>query len=69
MRTKLHFLTFEEVLSTLPTLGFDVQGVPGVANQVLVRKYGAGAILIRAAEPEQADKKVPHMGEIGRAHV
>ena len=45
MRTKVHFLNFDEVLSTLRTLGFDVQRVPGVANQILVRKYGAGAIL------------------------
>jgi hypothetical protein len=66
MRTKVHFLNFDEVLSSLRTLGFDVQGVPGVANQVLVRKYGAGAILIRAGEPDQAEKKVPHMGVVWR---
>ena len=57
MRTKVHFLNFDEVLSALRTLGFDVQPVPGVANQMLVRKYGAGAILIRAGEPRQGSGK------------
>jgi hypothetical protein len=48
MRTKVHFLNFDEVKSSLRTLGFDVQPVPRVANQLMVRKYGAGAILIQA---------------------
>jgi hypothetical protein len=61
MRTKVHFLNFDEVLSTLRTLGFDVQQPPGVANQILVRKYGAGAILAHAAEPSAANKKVPQI--------
>ena len=60
MRTKVHFLTFDEVFSTLRTLGFDVQGVPGVANQFLVSKYGAGAVLAKAGEPSEAEKKLPH---------
>jgi hypothetical protein len=60
MRTKVHFLNFEQVLATLGSSGFDVDPVPGVANQVLVRKYGAGAILVRAGEPSGADKKAPH---------
>jgi hypothetical protein len=55
MRTKVHYLSFDEVQSSLRTLGFDVQTVSGVANQILVRKYGAGAILIQAP----VDKKVP----------
>jgi hypothetical protein len=59
MRTKVHFLNFEQVLATLRSSAFDVDPVPGVANQVLVRKYGAGAILIRAGEPSAAEKKVP----------
>lgn len=60
MRTKVHFLTFDEVLTTLSTLQFDVQAVPGVANQVLVRKYGAGAVLIHATkELTASEKKVP----------
>jgi hypothetical protein len=57
MRTKVHFLKFDEVLSTLRTLAFDVQPVPGVANQLMVRKYGAGAILAQAAA---GNEKVPH---------
>jgi hypothetical protein len=61
MRTKVHFLNFEEVLSTLRTLGFDVQPVPEVANQFLVGKYGAAAILAHAAEPTGEEKKVPQV--------
>ena len=60
MRTKVHFLNFEQVLATLRSSGFDVESVPGVANQVLVRKYGAAAILARAGEPSGVDKKLPH---------
>ena len=56
MRTKVHFLKFDEVLSTLRTLGFDVQTSPGVANQVAVRKYGAGATL---AQAPKGNEKVP----------
>jgi hypothetical protein len=58
MRTKVHFLSFDEVLSALRTQVFDVQPVSGVANQILVRKYGAGAILSQAGPP---DKKTPHI--------
>jgi hypothetical protein len=60
MRTKVHFLNFEQVLATLRSSRFDVEAVPGVANQVLVRKYGAAAILARAGEPSGVDKKLPH---------
>jgi hypothetical protein len=66
MRTKVHFLNFEQVLDTLRSLAFDVTPVPGVANQVLVRKYGAGAILIRAGEPSGPDKKLPHTAVVWR---
>jgi hypothetical protein len=59
MRTKVHFLNFDEVLGALRTLGFDVQQVPEVANQILVRKYGVGAVLIHAPDPTGADKKLP----------
>jgi hypothetical protein len=55
MRTKLHFLNFGEIQASLRTMGFDVQDVPGVANQVLVRKDGAGAILVHV--PEEGTKK------------
>jgi hypothetical protein len=60
MRTKVHFLSFDEVLATLRSLSFDVQGGSGVANQVLVSKYGAGAILARTEEPTGTEKKLPH---------
>jgi hypothetical protein len=53
MRTKVHFLKFDEVLSMLRTLGFDVQTSSGVANQVAVRKYGAGAVLAQAAQGKE----------------
>jgi hypothetical protein len=58
MRTKVHFLNFDEVLSALRTLAFDVQQAPGVANQILVRKYGAGASLAQATG---GDDKLPHV--------
>jgi hypothetical protein len=61
MRTKVHFLSFDEVLSALRTLEFDVQPGSGVAKQTLVRKYGAGAILTQAEEPARAEKKLPHI--------
>jgi hypothetical protein len=59
MRTKVHFLTFDEILSALRTLAFDVKEAPGVANEILVRKYGAGAILAHAAG--RSEKKVPQV--------
>jgi hypothetical protein len=58
MRTKVHFLSFDQVLTALRTLAFDVQQAPGVANQILVSKYGAGAILAQAAP---GDNKLPHV--------
>ena len=62
MRTKVHFLSFDEVQSSLRTLGFDVQPVSGVANQIMVRKYGAGAVLSQA----QGDKKTPESAVVWR---
>jgi hypothetical protein len=59
MRTKVHFLSFDEVLATLRAQSFDVEGVPGVANQLMVRKYGAGAIVAHDRESDRADKKTP----------
>ena len=64
MRTKVHFLSFDEVLSTLRTLSFDVQQVSGVANQTLIRKYGAGAVLI--INSNKVDKEVPATAVIWR---
>jgi hypothetical protein len=47
MRTKVHFSSFEQIISTLKDVKFDVREVPGDANQIFVKKYGAGAILAR----------------------
>ena len=60
MRTKVHFLTFDEVFATCAPCGFDVQGVPGVANQFLVSKYGAEPSWQKPGNPSEADKKLPH---------
>jgi hypothetical protein len=51
MRTKVQFISFEQILSTLHALHFDVQEFPGVANQYFIQKYGAGAILARRDKP------------------
>ena len=47
MPKKIKQLTFDEVLSRLRSLQFDVREVPGVANQVQVSKYGCAAVLNR----------------------
>ncbi|HTU51573.1 MAG TPA: hypothetical protein VMF56_13335 [Acidobacteriaceae bacterium] len=39
--------TFESALTYLRSHQFDVADVPGVANQVQVRKYGCGAVLAK----------------------
>lgn len=49
MRTKVTFLTYDQVLASLANQGFDVRQSPGVANRLVVTKYGAGAILAPAA--------------------
>ncbi len=48
MRTKVTFLTYDQILSSLASLGFDVRQSPGVANHIVVTKYGAGAALAPA---------------------
>lgn len=48
MPKKTKPLTFDEVISKLRDLHFDVREVPGVANQVRVEKYGCAAVLGRA---------------------
>lgn len=48
MPKKVKPLTYDEVLTRLRSLKFDVRDMPGVANQVLVSKYGAAAVLTRA---------------------
>ncbi|MGB6130214.1 MAG: hypothetical protein WBG54_00395 [Acidobacteriaceae bacterium] len=40
--------TFDEVLSELRRLQFDVENVPGVANQVRISKHGCSIVLERA---------------------
>jgi hypothetical protein len=42
--------SFDEVIAALRQHGFDVTEVPGVANRVVVRKNGCGAILERTPE-------------------
>ncbi len=39
--------TFESVLTYFRSHQFDVTDMPGVANQVQVRKYGCGAVLAK----------------------
>jgi len=48
MPRKIKPLTFEEVVSKLRSLQFDVQDAPGVANGVRVSKYGCAAVLAPA---------------------
>jgi hypothetical protein len=50
MPKKVKPRTYDEVLVQLRNLKFDVHEVPGVANQVQVSKYGAGAVLTRAKD-------------------
>lgn len=63
MRTKVQYLSFDEVLSSLRDQAFDVQTLPTVAGQpadrVLVKKYGAAAILARNPRSKSEYKGVP----------
>lgn len=43
--------TFDEVLSELRRLQFDVENGPGVANQARISKYGCSIVLERAQNP------------------
>jgi hypothetical protein len=47
MPKKIKPRTFDEAVSQLRSLQFDVQEVAGVANRVTVLKYGCGAIIGR----------------------
>jgi hypothetical protein len=40
--------TFDNALTYFRSHQFDVRDIPGVANQVQVRKYGCGAVLAKA---------------------
>jgi hypothetical protein len=50
MPKKIKPRTYDEVLSQLRSLKFDVHEVPGVANQVQVSKYGAAAVIAKAKD-------------------
>lgn len=50
MPKKVKPRSFDEILSQLRSLQFDVRETPGVANGVVVSKYGCAAILGRAKE-------------------
>jgi hypothetical protein len=45
MRTKIVVRSFEQVLQILRDQQFDVRELPGVAHEMAVGKYGAGAVL------------------------
>jgi hypothetical protein len=69
MPKKVKQRTYDEVLTRLRSLKFDVGEAPGVANQVLVSKYGAAAVLARAKDGGVALATKPGVvigGEIAR---
>jgi hypothetical protein len=50
MPKKVKPRTYDEILTQLRNLKFDVREVPGVANQVQVSKHGAAAVIVRAQD-------------------
>ena len=48
MRKKPRQRTYDQILSELRSLQFDVQSVPGVAGQTQISKYGCSIVLERA---------------------
>jgi hypothetical protein len=67
MPKKVKPRTYDEILTQLRSLKFDVRELPGVANQVQVSKYGAAAVLTRGKEGGAAFVVKPGMvigGEI-----
>jgi hypothetical protein len=69
MRTKVQFISFEQIRDALLTLHFDVQELPGVASQsgtnpIFVKKYGAGAILARRPKGNRPEETVPQHAAI-----
>ena len=54
MPRKIKPLTFDEILSKLRSLQFDVREVPGVANRFQVSKYGCAAMLAPAKDGKGA---------------
>ncbi|HEV2273538.1 MAG TPA: hypothetical protein VGR96_05195 [Acidobacteriaceae bacterium] len=64
MRTKVQSISFEQIVTSLRRLQFDVQELAGVAkpagtDAILVKKYGAGAILARRPKTNHSEKNVP----------
>jgi hypothetical protein len=59
MRTKVQFISFEQIVTTLRGSQFDVRELSGVANQIFIQKYGAGAILARRPATRPSNKNVP----------
>jgi hypothetical protein len=51
-KKKIESRSFDDVIAALRQHGFDVAEVPGVANRVVVRKHGCGALLERTSEKE-----------------
>ena len=73
MRTKVQFISFEEIISSLRSLEFDVEELPRVANQaagecILVKKYGAGAILGRQTKLDKSKKALPQHAAVWIHH-
>lgn len=69
MIKKAKQLNFEESLASLRSLSFDVQAVPGVANQMLVAKHGCAAVLAAVKDAPAAFVMKPGFvlgGEISR---
>src|SRR5580704_4437295 len=50
MPRKTKQLTFDEILTNLRSLQFDVREAPGVAGQYRVEKYGCAAVITRASD-------------------
>ncbi len=46
---KVPIQSFDSALAYLKTHSFDVEEMPGVANQLQIRKHGCGAVLARTA--------------------
>jgi hypothetical protein len=63
MRTKVQYLSYDEVLHSLRGQGFDVAELPAVAGApaglIQVKKNGIGAILGRNPQAKSASKGVP----------
>jgi hypothetical protein len=69
MRTKVQFISYEQIQDTLLNLQFDVQKLTGVASQagidpIFVKKYGAGAILARRPKENRSSETVPQHAAI-----